>query len=155
MLLTCPYHCYVGQQVLSNSLQVGRLWYAGRTQRTTVLYREREREVHFIIQLYGRAVKTAHVRLCKHSSSVQFSTPTCRAEQEDGWFPQEPIDLIGYGDLSMSEWRKGLAVGLTHGVVDVIKQNGKCLATQVGYLEREIRLCMREKNKTLHSCSFL
>lgn len=45
----------------------------------------------------------------------------------------------------MGEWRKGLAVGLTHGVIDVIKQNGKCLATQVWYLEREMRLSVRKR----------
>lgn len=43
MCLTCPYYWYAGQKVLPNSLQVWRLGYTGRTQRTTVLYSERER----------------------------------------------------------------------------------------------------------------
>lgn len=68
--LTCPYHCYVGQQVLPNSLQVGRLCYTGRTQRTTVLYRKSEREVYFIIQLHGRA---CDVRFSKVLQTIQFS----------------------------------------------------------------------------------
>lgn len=38
-----------------------------------------------------------------HLISVQLNDPTCRAEQEDGRFTQEPIDLVGYSDLSMGE----------------------------------------------------
>lgn len=39
----------------------------------------------------------------EHHISVQLNNPTCRAEQEDGRFTQEPIDLVGYRDLSMGE----------------------------------------------------
>lgn len=76
--------------------------------------------------------------------------PTCRAEQEDRRFPQEPINLIGYCDLSVGKWSEGLAVGLTHGVINVIEQNGKCLATQVWYLDRVMRLSLKntEINET-------
>lgn len=63
--------------------------------------------------------------------SCQLRNPTCGAEKEYGWFTQEPVDLVGDCNLSMCEGGEGLAVGLTHGVVDVIKQNGKGLAAQV------------------------
>lgn len=46
----------------------------------------------------------------------------------------------------MGEWREGLAVGLTHGVINVIKQNGKRLTTQVWHLEKwKHKVIQREK----------
>lgn len=64
MCLTCPYYCDVGQQILSNGLQVGRLRYAGRTQRTTVLYRERKRDV---LSSFRQMLKTATAMFTSHS----------------------------------------------------------------------------------------
>lgn len=61
----------------------------------------------------------------------QLRNPTCGAEKEDRWFTQEPVDLVGDCNLSVGEGGEGLAVGLTHGVIDVVKQNGKGLAAQV------------------------
>lgn len=69
--------------------------------------------------------------------SCQLRNPTCRAEKEDRWFTQEPVDLVSDCNLSVGEGGEGLAVGLTHGVINVIKQNGKGLAAQVGHLEGE------------------
>lgn len=74
------------------------------------------------------------VEKCKFSTSAD---PTCGAEQEDWWLSQEPVDLVGDDDLSVSEGREGLAVGLAQGVIDVIEEDGECLATQVGHLWRE------------------
>lgn len=67
----------------------------------------------------------------RNDSSSQPRNPTRRAEKEDGWFTQEPVDLVGDCDLSAGEGGEGLAVGLTHGVIDVVEQNGKRLAAQV------------------------
>lgn len=62
---------------------------------------------------------------------MQFHHLTCGAEEEDGRLAQEAIHLVGYSDLSVGEGREGLAVGLAQGVIDVVKQDGECLATQV------------------------
>lgn len=70
-------------------------------------------------------------------TSCQLRNPTCRAEEEDRWFTQEPVDLVSDCNLSVSEGGEGLTVGLTHGVINVIKQNGKGLTAQVWHLEGE------------------
>lgn len=81
--------------------------------------------------------------------SCQLRNPTCGAEKEDRRFTQEPVDLVGDCNLSVGEGGEGLAVGMTHGVIDVIKQNGKGLAAQVWHLKGEAQaLCVgrRERN---------
>lgn len=61
----------------------------------------------------------------------QLRNPTRGAEKEDRWFTQEPVDLVSDCNLSVSEGGEGLAVSLTHGVINVVKQNGEGLAAQV------------------------
>lgn len=69
--------------------------------------------------------------MCIKCCSTCRHTHTCRAEEEDRRFPQEPVDLVGDCDLSVGERGEGLAVSLTHGVIDVIEQDGEGLASQV------------------------
>lgn len=75
-------------------------------------------------------LRIANVLPCV-TKPCQLWNPTRRAEKENRWFAQEPVDLVSHCNLSVRERGEGLAVSLTHGVIDVIKQYGEGLAAQV------------------------
>lgn len=83
-------------------------WAAGPLQQSAgrgTLRRWENTENHSTLQGKKESCMSQFMNSGEHKRHicVQFNSPTCRAEQEDGRFTQEPIDLVGYGDLSMGK----------------------------------------------------